>query len=60
MIERYDSPDTLFYCDPPYARETRSAPDVYRYEMTTDDYYELADVLNSAKGKVAISGYDCD
>ena len=57
-ILKYDSPETLFYCDPPYAPETRRKNDDYANEMTTDDHRELADLLNLVKGKVAISGYD--
>ena len=57
-ILKYDSPETLFYCDPPYTPEIRQSNDDYAHEMTTDDHRELADLLNLVKGKVAISGYD--
>ncbi|MDJ1176781.1 DNA adenine methylase [Roseofilum capinflatum] len=60
VIGRYDSPDTLFYCDPPYPHDTRGDRHAYAYEMTDDDHRELAAVLNQVQGKVAISGYDCD
>ena len=60
MIKLYDSPDTLFYCDPPYVHDTRSDKRVYRYEMSDDEHIELAEALDSAKGMVAISGYQCD
>jgi DNA adenine methylase len=59
VIRLYDSPTTLFYCDPPYAHETRGDAKAYRYEMTDAEHDELATVLNSAKGKVAFSNYDC-
>lgn len=60
VIELYDSPDTLFYCDPPYVHETRGDAKAYGYEMTDAQHAELAAVLNRAKGKVAFSNYDCD
>jgi len=60
VIGRYDSPDTLFYCDPPYPHDTRGDRHAYAYEMTDDDHRELAAVLNQVQGKVAISGYHCD
>ncbi len=58
VIERYDSEETLFYCDPPYPHDSRLDTDAYaQYEMTDDDHCDLAKVLHSVKGKVAISGY---
>lgn len=60
VIQRYDSPDTLFYCDPPYPHESRKQKKVYRYEMSGQDHQRLADALHSIKGKVVISGYRCE
>lgn len=60
VIRLYDSPDTLFYCDPPYVHLTRGDHNSYGYEMTDDDHRSLAKVLNSVKGKVAISNYQCE
>ncbi|MBN1487412.1 MAG: DNA adenine methylase [Anaerolineae bacterium] len=57
VIQRYDSPETLFYCDPPYIHESRSDTNAYAYEMTDDGHYELAEVLHNVDGKVALSGY---
>lgn len=59
VIRLYDSSQTLFYCDPPYVHDTRGDSKAYAHEMTDDQHEELADVLNSAKGKVAFSNYDC-
>ena len=59
MIRRYDSEETLFYCDPPYPHESRSDSNAYAYEMTDDQHRELAEVLQNVKGKVALSGYRC-
>ncbi|MFQ5341257.1 MAG: DNA adenine methylase [Anaerolineae bacterium] len=60
VIKRYDSKETLFYCDPPYPHESRGDSKAYRYEMTDEEHRELARVLHSVKGKVALSGYHCD
>ncbi len=59
VIRLYDSPRTLFYCDPPYVHSTRGDARAYSTEMTDRDHIELAGVLNSVAGKVAISNYDC-
>jgi DNA adenine methylase len=59
-IQLYDSPETLFYCDPPYIHSTRGDINAYGYEMSDEDHIQLAKVLNMAEGKVAISNYDCD
>jgi DNA adenine methylase len=57
VINRFDDSDTLFYCDPPYVSETRTAID-YPLEMTDKDHETLADCLHSIKGMALISGYD--
>jgi DNA adenine methylase len=59
VIKRYDTPETAFYCDPPYPKESRGGS-AYEYEMTDDQHRELAAVLHSVKGEVALSGYRCD
>jgi DNA adenine methylase len=60
VIKRYDSKETLFYCDPPYPHESRGDSKAYRYEMTDEEHIELAKVLHNVKGRVALSGYRCD
>jgi len=57
VIQQYDSPDTLFYLDPPYPHESRGDVHAYAYEMTEKDHEKLAEVLHSIKGKAALSGY---
>lgn len=57
IIRRYDTPETLFYCDPPYLLSTRNGCVGYKYEMTVEEHRELAEVLNSVKGHVVLSGY---
>lgn len=60
VIKRYDSPKTLFYCDPPYVHESRTDKNAYAFEMSDDEHRQLAELLHNVKGKVAISGYHCD
>lgn len=60
VIQRYDSEETLFYCDPPYPHDSRGDANAYGYEMTDVQHQQLSEVLKSAKGKVALSGYHCD
>lgn len=62
MIPAVDTERTLFYVDPPYLRETRCcrwpSENAYRFEMEEADHIELAQVLETLKGMVIISGYD--
>lgn len=67
IINRFDTPSTLIYADPPYLHSTRSSlkgrsakSHGYKHEMTDVDHAELAAVLRKAKGMVAISGYPSD
>ncbi len=59
-IRYWDTPDTVFYVDPPYVQETRSghAGAQYEHEMTTDDHKRLVETLLQVKGVVVLSGYD--
>ena len=60
VIKEYDSPDTLFYLDPPYVLSTRVRKDAYMNELKDSAHDKLADLLLSVKGKVAVSGYKSD
>ena len=60
VIRLYDSPNTLFYCDPPYLHDTRGDSTAYGYEMKDSEHIDLAAALKRCKGKVAISGYRND
>jgi DNA adenine methylase len=59
VIRLYDSPKTLFYCDPPYIHGTRGDSKAYGYEMTDGQHRDLARILNSVQGMVALSNYQC-
>jgi DNA adenine methylase len=56
IIERYDTPNTLFYLDPPYVLETRKQK-LYKYEMFIEDHKDLVNLLINIKGKAILSGY---
>lgn len=60
VIKRYDSEETLFYCDPPYPHSSRGDKNAYAHEMTEYQHRELAEVLKGVKGKVALSSYHCE
>lgn len=59
LIDQFDKPGYLIYCDPPYVRSTRRTADRngYSYEMTDDDHRALAERLRRAEAMVVISGY---
>lgn len=58
VMQLYDSPTTLFYCDPPYLHATRGDSKAYGFEMDVSQHREFAAVANGCSGKVAVSGYD--
>lgn len=60
VIRTQDGPNTLFYLDPPYCPDTRTAKEVYRHEMTAEQHEELLALVIGCKGKFAISGYRND
>ena len=56
ILDRYDTPETLFYCDPPYVHDTRKGKR-YAHEMTLDDHADLVTLLLGIQGKAILSGY---
>lgn len=60
VIARYDSPDTLFYLDPPYVHDARGDSHAYYGEMSDADHIELSRLLHGIKGRAAVSGYRSD
>ena len=57
LLKKYDTPDTLFYLDPPYAPETRVAGE-YKHEMSYEDHELLAERIAALEGMVLLSGYN--
>ena len=52
FLDRYDRPETLFYCDPPY---WGSEDDYGRALWSADDFGRLADRLRRIKGRFLVS-----
>lgn len=61
VIRQLDSPNTLFYLDPPYPHDSRAkgATKMYAHEMSDDEHRELAAALHAIQGKALISAYPC-
>ena len=59
VINKYDSPETWFYADPPYVHDTRSSG-VYNCEMSDGAHLDLVDMLLDIQGMCLLSGYDND
>jgi DNA adenine methylase len=55
VIEKYDSPTTYFYADPPYWK-TESY--YSNHDFDDDDHERLANSLKSVEGKFSLSYYD--
>ncbi len=59
VIRRYDTPDTVFYLDPPYVHSERGDTAAYGREMSDGEHRELASVLRGVRGRAVLSGYRC-
>lgn len=57
VVRRYDTPETLFYLDPPYVHDARRDTHAYFGEMSDAEHTELAQLLHGIRGRAAISGY---
>lgn len=60
VIRRYDTSETVFYLDPPYAHSARGDSSAYKYEMTDEQHKDLARTLQKIKGRAVLSGYRTD
>lgn len=56
LIRHYDSPDSFFYCDPPYYATENYYLDV---GFTKHDHMRLRNAVLSSRGKFLISYNDC-
>lgn len=58
LLERYDHDEVVFYLDPPYLPEARTAPVAYENELKREDHVRLLEALTQIKGRALLSGYD--
>lgn len=56
IFRHYDSPDAVFYLDPPYLASTRKSGG-YQHEMTDKAHVELLDLAQNCAARVVMSGY---
>lgn len=59
VMLRFDTPETLFYCDPPYHPEARVSGR-YRHEFTIEDHEQFIAFLPAIRGMVVLSGYQTE
>lgn len=59
VLQTWDAPHAVFYCDPPYVPATRASDhrSLYVEEMTLEDHQVLTEQLLSLKGQAILSGY---
>jgi DNA adenine methylase len=57
VIEKYDSPSTYIYLDPPYWKTENY---YNNHDFDSADHQRLAEVLNNVQGKFSLSYYDFD
>ena len=55
VIEKYDSPSTYIYLDPPYWKTENY---YNNHDFDREDHERLANVLNNVEGKFSLSYYD--
>lgn len=58
VIKLYDHKKTLHYIDPPY--DSDSCDSGYKHRFGQEDYKQLASLLETVDGRVAVSGYNSD
>lgn len=58
VIAKFNAPNVLIYCDPPYVLSSRSGGKrQYKHEMSDEDHEKLLAALKAHRGPALISGY---
>jgi len=61
VIEKFDTPKTIFLMDPPFVADTRvGGAKVYENEMGNDEHTRLLDMLKEVSGAFVLRGYSND
>ncbi len=60
VLKAWDTPDTLFYLDPPYSLSKRTQTRLYCTESPDSHHVDLVDIVRNLKGYVFINGYNTD
>jgi len=60
VLERYCTPTSLAYLDPPYIHGTRSKDHPYTHEMADIDHEALVEAILRLPGRFVLSGYAHD
>jgi DNA adenine methylase len=55
IINKYDSPETFFYVDPPYKGKEKY---YINHNFGTNSHLELSEILNNIQGRFLLSYYD--
>ena len=60
IINKYDSAETIFYCDPPYLGGVLQSDvnEYYEHTLTEQDHRELLEMLTKVQGCVMLCGYN--
>lgn len=53
-LQDFDSPETIFYCDPPYLDAYKGT---YKHELNKEEHSNFLNAVFQCKGFVAVSGY---
>jgi len=60
LIPKYDTPETLFYLDPPYVHDSRVGDSLYRYELSDNMHNQLVEIMLGSDAMFILSGYEND
>lgn len=59
LIKKYNKPNILIYCDPPYEQSTRTDAR-YKVDMDREGHINFINAVIESESKILISGYDCE
>lgn len=58
ILERYQTPETFYYLDPPYHQTTRTGAR-YAVDFSNKQHEQLIDTIINHPSMIMLSGYDC-